>query len=100
MIKTEFLLTITLQYRAEIVIRGLSVDPIPDSLGYHHRNCTADSKENDSEDLASERVNQTALFSPPPPLIAAICERISQQSHLKGSQWSDGYLWLTVNFLL
>ena len=38
--------TITLQYRAEIVIRGLSVDPIPNSLAYHHRNCTADSKEN------------------------------------------------------
>ena len=39
-------------------LRGLSDDPIPNSLNYHHRNCLAESKENYSQDLGSERVNK------------------------------------------
>ena len=35
---------------------GLLVDPIPNSLNYHYKNCIADSKENYLLDLGSERV--------------------------------------------
>ena len=35
---------------------GLLVDPIPNSLNQHHKNCMADSKENYKLDLGSERV--------------------------------------------
>ena len=35
---------------------GLLVDPIPDSLNQHHKNCMVDSKENYQLDLGSERV--------------------------------------------
>ena len=35
---------------------GLLVDPIPNSLNYHHKNCMADSEENYQWDLGSERV--------------------------------------------
>ena len=39
-------------------LRGLSDDPIPNSLNYSH-NCLAESKENYSQDLGSERVNKS-----------------------------------------
>ena len=62
--KTEFLLTISIQYQADewweyrqILIWGLLVDPIPNSLNQHHKNCVADSKENYWWDLRSWRVN-------------------------------------------
>ena len=38
---------------------GLLVDPIPNSLSKHYKNCMADSKENYQWDLGSERVNYT-----------------------------------------
>ena len=31
--------------KEKILIMGLLVDPIPNSLNYHHENCMADSKE-------------------------------------------------------
>ena len=40
-------------------LRGLSDDPIPNSLNYHHKNCFAENKENYSQDLGSERVNRS-----------------------------------------
>ena len=39
---------------------GLLVDPMPNSLNYHHLNCMADSKENYQLDLGSERVKLTS----------------------------------------
>ena len=41
----------------KISIKGFLVDPIPNSLSYHHKNHMADSKENYYRDLESERVN-------------------------------------------
>ena len=40
---------------------GLLVDPIPNSLNYHYKNCMADSKENYQWDHGSERV-QTECY--------------------------------------
>ena len=40
-------------------LRGLSDDPIPNSLNYYDKNCLAESKENNSQDLGSERVNKS-----------------------------------------
>ena len=37
---------------------GSLVDPIPNSLNYHHKNCIADSKENYKLEIGSERVNE------------------------------------------
>ena len=39
-------------------LRGLPDDPIPNSLNYSRKNCLAESKENYSQDLGSERVNK------------------------------------------
>ena len=60
MTKTEFFLTISTQNQEDkwweprkLTIRGLLVDPIPNSKKLHQRNCIADSKENYRWDLGS-----------------------------------------------
>ena len=52
MTKTESLLTISIQYQADkwwelrkISVKGLWVDPIPNSPNTNHKNCIGDSKE-------------------------------------------------------
>ena len=72
MIKTEFLLAMSIQYQADkwweqrnISRRGFLVDPLPNSQNQHHKNCIADSTENYWWDLGSERVkNRFYLLSP------------------------------------
>ena len=51
LLNTEFLLTRSFQYQAhmrwewkKISIRGLLVDPVPNSPNWHHKNCMADSR--------------------------------------------------------
>ena len=58
MTKTEFLLTISIQYQAEkwweqrkISIWGQLVDPILNPLNYQYKNCMVDSKKNYKHDL-------------------------------------------------
>ena len=58
MTKTEFLLTISIQYQAEkwweqrkISIWGQLVDPILNSLNYRYKNGMVDSKKNYKHDL-------------------------------------------------
>ena len=53
MTKTEFLLTISIQYHVykwwesrKISIMGLLIDPVPNFPNKHNDNCLADSKEN------------------------------------------------------
>ena len=52
MTKTDSLLTISIQYQADkgwewrkISVKGLWVDPIPNSPNTNHKNCMGDSKE-------------------------------------------------------
>ena len=55
MTKTEFLLTMSIQYEAEKWWGYMKTSSSPNS---HHKNCLADSKENFWRDLTSENVDQ------------------------------------------